>query len=405
MRKAKKRSSDEFEIDNAGTLVAKRSIPSGGSKDKGKDEKTSSRKHRSLVVGVPPTVVSPRDKGKERRRDTIGLSPGATPKASAAGRTDKHVRQISASSSSSSHADALSASRRVHTTDFSHLPPSPSSSSIQQFLQHATSAANSAVTALRPSSRDASSHSANVAHSLLRGTQEGWSGMDDEATAEALRKLDGLSGKGARTRASVGSLSRSTSLSRPGTPAKVGTGPQWEGIEGGKTSRRGSAHTKESVSGKKDKDTKEVPPIGLGFPNLLQEPELVGSAIASSDDQQPTPSAAMIEKIQKKTGTTSARSSFTPKRGSASSTNYTSTPTTISSRDSAQLSSATSVTSVSTPSGRYSTGKNRRNSASSDISNAAYSSDVTSLQDRTVSFSGAGDIPEDESVPPVPPLN
>src|SRR6202034_3425695 len=131
----------------------------------------------------------------------------------------------------------------VHTTDFSHLPPSPSSSSIQQFLQH-TISANSAAAPLHQSSRDASGHSANVAHSLLRGTQEGWSGMDDETTAEALRKLDGLSGKGARARASVGSLSRSTSLSRPGTPAKAGTGPQWEGIEGGKSSRRGSAHTR-----------------------------------------------------------------------------------------------------------------------------------------------------------------
>lgn len=392
IRKAKKRSSDEFEIDNVGALVSKRS--SGSSKDKGKD---AARKHRSMGIGITSNVVLLREKGKERRRESTGLSPGTTPKGSTAGRTDKHARQTSASSSSSSHADPLAGPRRVHTTDFSHLPPSPSSSSIQQFLQ-LTPSANSAVT---PSTRDTSGFSANVAHSLLRGTQEGWPGMDDEATVEALRKLDGLTGKGARARASVGSLSRSTSLSRPGTPAKAGAGPQWEGIDVGKSSRRGSTHTRESVSGKKDKEAKDVPSIGLGFSNLLQETELLGSAITSSDDQQPV--ATITDRILKKTGTSSARSSFTPKRGSASSTNYTSTPATTSSRDSAQLSSTTSATSVSTPSGRYSTGKARRNSAGSDTSNAANSSDANSSRDRAAPLS-AGDIPEDQSVPPVPPL-
>jgi dual specificity tyrosine-phosphorylation-regulated kinase 2/3/4 len=109
---------------------------------------------------------------------------------------------------------------------------------------------------------------------------------------------------------------------------------------------------RESVSGKKDKDAEDVQLIGLDLLSLLQEPELVGSAITSSDGQQPA--AIITNRISKKTGTTSARSSFTPKRGSASSTNYT-TLTTTSSRDSAPLSSATSATSVSTPSGRYST--------------------------------------------------
>jgi dual specificity tyrosine-phosphorylation-regulated kinase 2/3/4 len=68
MRKAKKRSSDEFEIDNAGILVIKHDVSSGGPKDKGKDEKVSARKHRSLGVGVSSNVVSSREKGKERRR-------------------------------------------------------------------------------------------------------------------------------------------------------------------------------------------------------------------------------------------------------------------------------------------------------------------------------------------------
>lgn len=400
-RKAKKRTSDEFEFDNAGTLITKqRPGSSGGLKDKAREDKTSSRKHRSLGGGVPSSAATPRDKAKERRRDSIGLSPGATPKASIVNRIDKHARQTSASSSSSGPIDTLSPSRRVHTTDFSHLPPSPSSSSIQQFLHHAINATPSG-TPLRPSSRDASSHApANVAHSLLRNAQEGWTGMDDEATVEALRKLDGLSGKGSRARASVGGLSRSGSLSRSGTPAKPGSAVQWEGIDPAKGGRRGSTNVREIV-GVKNRD---APNSGFVVTDLLQESEYIGNVITSSDDQQPPPPfPSAVDRTPKKSGTTSARSSFTPKRGSASSTNYTSTPTTTSSRDSAQLSSATSATSVSTPSGRYSTGKNRRNSAGSDISNA-YSSDAMSLRDRGVSSSVTGDIPEDETVPPVPPL-
>jgi len=174
-----------------------------------------------------------------------------------------------------------------HTTDFSHLPPSPSSSSIQQFLQHATSAANSAVTALRPSSE---MHPAfrKRAHSLLRGTQEGWSGMDDEATAEALRKLDGLSGKGARTRASVGVSVGPPSLSRPGTPAKVGKGPQWKGSRVARQSRR-ECHTKESVSGRKIKIPKKFHLLVLGSRTSCRNLNLLAVAIAAVTTNNPHP--------------------------------------------------------------------------------------------------------------------
>ena len=395
LRKANKRTSEEFETDNAGTLVSK---SSGNQKEA--DGKASTRKHRSLGGGsASSSTTTPRERGKERRRDTIGLSTSVTPKVGTTGRLDRHIRQTSASSSSSSHAEALMVPRRVHTTDFSHLPPSPSSSSIQHFLHHA--AGNTA--AGRPSSRDALHSSPNVVHSLLRGTQEGWSGLDDEATEEVLRKLDGISGKSARARASVGSFSRSTSMSRPssisrpGTPARAGSTVQWEGIEGNKSSRRG----RESIANKKDKDLEEVPavPVSVGplTGDLLQEREPFGTAITSSDDQLSF-SHSSADRTPKKPGPTSARSSFTTKRSSASSTNYTSTPTTTSSRDSTQLSSTTSATSASAPSGRQSSGKNRRNSAGSDISNA-YSSDATSLRDRAT-----GEIPEDETVPPVPPL-
>lgn len=405
VRKAKKRTSDEFEMDQSGLLVAKRSSSSSNSlsKERGRDEKPSARKHRSLGLGTPSSTGT-REKGKERRRETIGLtiSSSLKPAAQVKATPERHTRQTSASSSSSNHADN-NHSRRVHTTDFSHLPPSPSSSSIQQFLRH-TSSAHTPPPASSSREHLQSHPSPNVAHSLLRGTQEGWSGLDDEATAEALRKLDGLSGKSARARASVGSFGRPGS-SRPGTPPSKG-GNQWEGVgvESGKVSRRASGNARDST-GSKDKDLAHRQLVGLGLSSgdgLLESADLVGSALGSSDEQQQSGSNAP-EKTPKKSGTSSARSSFTPKRGSASSTTYTGTPTT-SSRDSASVS--TSATSVSAASGRHSIGKTglaRRNSAGSDIS-SVHSNDATSLKDRVASLAVNGDVPDEALVPPVPPL-
>ncbi|KAK0445384.1 hypothetical protein EV421DRAFT_1890266 [Armillaria borealis] len=374
VRRAKKRSSDEFELDQTGSLVSKHIGASGSSRTK---------EEKPLNSG---SISSSTRESKTRKRESIGLSTGSSVKSTPPAK-EKHTRQASASSSSSSHTDVHP--RRVHTTDFSHLPPSPSSSSIQQFLRQASS--NGPHTPPLNPTREPHHNSANVAHSLLRGTQEGWSGMDDEATAEALRKLDGLSGRSARTRASVGSLGRPVSLSRPGsrpgTPAK--TGNQWEGVGEGKLNR--------TASTAKERDLAQRQLLGLHPPeDSLLDVEPIGSAI-SSDEQQP-PYPHLVEKTPKKNGTGSARSSFTPKRGSASSTTYGSTPTT-SSRDSAQMSVATSATSVSTASLR----KARRNSAGSDIS-SVHSSDATSLKDRVASLAVNGDTQDDADVPPVPPL-
>ncbi|KAJ7734930.1 hypothetical protein DFH07DRAFT_987792 [Mycena maculata] len=385
-RRAKKRTSDEFELDQSGTLISKRI---GSSKDKAtKDDKAAVRKHRSLNVGSP-------GKAKERRRESTGLAHSSSLKIvpSPAKALERHSRQASTSSSSSNHADNT---RRVHGTDFSHLPPSPSSSSILSFLKHPGPGVSQTPPLVTSTSRELSqSHPSpgpNVAHSLLRGTQEGWSGMDDEATAEALRKLDGLSGKSARARASVASFTRSTG-SRPGTPAKSGT--QWEGIGPMELGRRASGTSRDSTI------SKERTPVGLGLASegAVDSSDLVGSAI-SSDEQPFSPSTAS-EKAPKK-GTASARSSFTPKRGSTSSTTYASTPTT-SSRDSASMSVTTTATSISAASSRHSLGKARRNSAGSDAS-SVHSSDATSLKDRVASLATNGDAQEEAVVPPVPPL-
>jgi dual specificity tyrosine-phosphorylation-regulated kinase 2/3/4 len=386
--KTRKRTSDEFERDQMGSLVEKHQrTPSGSILDGNKEERASStRKHRSLGVGLPS-----RDRPRERRKDSVSTSGSAT--------KDRHSRQTSASSSSSSHGEQLH-SRRVHTTDFSHLPPSPSTTSIQLFLRHTGS--NSAIGASAPltSQKETQSpHTPNVAHSLLRGTQEGWSELDDQATVEALRKLDGLSGRsGTRVRSSVGSF-RMVSSSRPGTPSK--SSQQWEGVgsDSGKTSRRSSMHIRDSTSLTKDKDqTPSASRQVTGFVDSIDISEQAASAFGSSDEAQLSSPAQ--EKPPTKKSSASMRLSYTTKRGSASSTTYTSTPTT-SSRDSGSMSAGTSLTSISAQSGRHSS-KARRNSVGSD---ASQSGEVTALKDRAallVTASEQLDVGQD--VPPVPPL-
>lgn len=463
IQRPRKRTSEEFEMDSSGALVSKH-LPSSSPQGKEKD-KAGVRRHRSLGVGIPSasalvSTAATREKTKDRRRDTLSVNV-------------RHARQTSASSSSSSHGESLH-SRRVHSTahvhgsDFSHLPPSPSSSSIQQYLRKDSGNNSTATSPLHGTPRDALGAGAaqgqtqgqvlatHVAHSLLRGTQEGWSDLDDHATMEALRKLDGLSGRSARARSSVGlgGHSRVGSVSRPGTPAKTG---QWEGGAVESLERRGSKRTsthsaivsgreRERATGAGAKSTGASASasagasggagvglglgLGLGLGTGLGEvsvsvsgelndahPHPHGQAQGHSSEEASTHhrGSPALDKPLKKSGSITRSALTSPKRGSASSGTYTSTPTT-SSRDSATLSIGTSATSVSaasaslsTPgsaSGRHSAGvvisaKARRNSAGSDLSS---SGDAASARDRMAALSVSGDAPEDNFVPPVPPL-
>jgi len=379
-RSARKRTSDEFEFDQTGTLISKYvSSSSSSAKDKSKEEiLATTRRHRSLNSGS----ASSRDgKTRERQRESIGLSLNTILNASTYIRSpDRHTRQTSTGSTSSSLEPGHS--RRPQPADFSHLPPSPSSNSIQHLLRSPNTAsapqsANSQVS--HPSSKDnLHAHaSPNVAHSLVSGTQAGWSSLNDEAAADVLRKLDGLSGKGARARASVASFGRPSSSSRPATPSKPGN--QWD------VSASDSAKSKH---GNKD-NGKDVTRGGGGHIPVDN------SAIATSSDDQLVHIVAQEKTPKKSTG---IKLSFTPKRGSTSSTTYTSTP---SSRDSASMSATTSVTSMSAASGRHSSNKARRNSAGSDVS-SVHSSEA--LRDRVASIALNGDGTDDGDVPPVPPL-
>lgn len=316
---------------------------------------TAVRKHRSLGVGPPPG-----QKAKDRKRD-----PNLTPSKESGVKSDRHSRHSSIGSSSSHDH-----SRRIHTTDFSHLPPSPSTSSIHHLLKGTANAMHS------PSS---------VAQSLLRGTQEGWSGMDDEATIDALRKLDGLSSKSAHasSRVSTGGASRANSLSRPGTPAKQITS-QWEGVDGKHTSRRISTRVESGSEGKRDSGSSGRNRIGE-YPTEGGDPHVTSMTIDDTNGLVPS------ERVVRKT---SARLSYNTKRTSTSSASHTSP--TASSRDSVSLSASTSVTSVSIASGRFPGGKPKRNST--DVHSAG-----ESTSDKERAGSGQDSLLE-PNVPPVPPL-
>jgi dual specificity tyrosine-phosphorylation-regulated kinase 2/3/4 len=352
----------------------------------------TTRKHRSLNA----SISSAKDiKGKDRRRDSATLTITSSVKiSSAGGKTLERDAKLSFAGPTSSNVSDSHHPRRGHAADYSHLPPSPSSSSIQHFLRHSGGTAPSQPSLPPSSSKDnPQSHPPpSVAHSLLRGTQEGWSALDDEA----LRKLDGLTGKGARARASVGSFGRPSSSSRPGTPASK-SGSQWEGLstsDSGKSKRAsGSAKDNASIKDKIEHGRTVVAPATSDSQGS-EEPS--GWTAAPSSDEQHSHSL-VPDTTPKKSNSTGARLSFTPKRGSTSSTTYTSTP---SSRDSAFMSATTSVTSMSAASGRHSSSKARRNSTSSDIS-SVHSFD---MKDRVAFLAVNGDPVEDGDVPPVPPL-
>ncbi|EJD02073.1 uncharacterized protein FOMMEDRAFT_29176 [Fomitiporia mediterranea MF3/22] len=396
-RKAKKRSSDEFALDQSGFLVKPSSSNGTSSHREGGDKPASqlTRKHQSLV-GPSSSGVPAREK---RRGGSVRVSMVSTTKSNLIqSKNGKHSRQQSVGSISSNHGDPLR--RRLSTSDSNSIPPSPSSSSQTKRVSGPSNRISSEKLSVL---KDRDSHvPSNVAHSLLRGTQEGWSGLDDDATAEALRKLDGISGKGPRSRGSVGVTSRMSNNSRPGTPG-TSRGHRSEGTEGSdKLHRMNSTGTNsgrakerlrpesnvilEKEGSIRGSDGEHHKPSTGGSPGVKSADDLGGSGPAQeSDSKKPV---------------ASARLSFTPKRSSASSTTYTATPT--SSRESANYSTATSATSASVNSQRFSLIKARRNSAGSDVS-SVYSADASSHKDRAASLA-TGDLIDGVNVPPVPPL-
>ncbi|KAG8830934.1 hypothetical protein FRC17_004043 [Serendipita sp. 399] len=235
---------------------------------------TRVRRHRSLGVApsIPP-VSQQRERGKERRRQDVSgsvTSPvraSSTPKESTP--KEKHVRRSSASAATSPAAPQPEASHSRRTHDFSHLPPSPSSTALQHILKNTSVNHSSAPVPSSPPTHASVGSTSSVAHSLLRGTQEGWSVMDDSATAEALRKLDGISGRSLKARSSVISVA-SKSSSRPGTPGSKSGHQQWEGVESAPLTKRRSMNMKEAISSNSSGQT-TVAPTPAGSSSHVQE--------------------------------------------------------------------------------------------------------------------------------------
>jgi dual specificity tyrosine-phosphorylation-regulated kinase 2/3/4 len=364
-----------------------------------KDE-THVRRHRSL--GVSPPALPPvsqqrdldRDRTRERRRQD-GPNGIMTPTRSNStskdhGHRERHARRSSASSASASNGQIVELNHSRRTHDFSHLPPSPSSTALQHILKNTTVNHGGTPSPL-PAQGSVGSSSA-VAHSLLRGTQEGWSGLDDSATAEALRKLDGISGRSLRARSSVISVA-SKSSSRPGTPGSKTGHQQWEGMEPAPLTKRRSSGTL---------NLRDAVPLNpSGQTTVAPTPPLVpphASDRTHGDNDMMT--------IKSSTTPVGVRTNGASplKRSSESSTNThfttTDTPTSVS-RDSTSMSTSASVSSVQTSSRRHSLTSNGRVKRSNSI--GSDTSSIHSEKDRAASLA-AGVETEPAMIPPVPPL-
>lgn len=352
---------------------------------------THVRRHRSLGVApaIPPISQQRERNTKDRRRqDTNSMiaSSRSTSTTKDLSSRERHARRSSASAATpSSPTQSIdSAPRRNH--DFSHLPPSPSSSHLQHILK-STSINHTTTPSPHPVHTSAGSTS-SVAHSLLRGTQEGWSGLDDSATAEALRKLDGISGKGLRARSSVISVA-SKSSSRPGTPGSKSGHQQWEGIEAAPPKHRGSsgANLRDPVSSNSSVQTAATPASTTHAHH--NESGDIDMTIIKSSATPVAPRSAGVSPVKRSSGG-STHTHFTS----------TGTPTSVS-RDSTSVSTSTSVTSTHVSSHRHSltsSGKLKRsNSTGSDTSS------IHSERDRAAVLAGVGDA-EPAGIPPVPPL-
>lgn len=197
---------------------------------------------RSSSKYTPPNSAHSNESGNFGQRSTTRDARKTPPVRDAIPRATKH-------SPSSSH-DIL---KHFAPRDFSHLPPSPSSASINQFLKNSSSANNfssltspgvktppaSASGGYFPSSpsgppplpaqtpqksgmQRSDSQRSQKMKSLAggRAQKEGWE--IDAETAEAMRKLDGLGGTPGRTKSGTSGKSKlSGGPSRPGSPPTI----------------------------------------------------------------------------------------------------------------------------------------------------------------------------------------
>ena len=266
--------------------------------------------------------------------------------------------------------------------DFSHLPPSPSSASINQFLRNSGSIHNFAspggttgqTSYFMPSSSSKTSLQRSDS-GRVRASKSGWEGQEPGLDAsEALRKLDGLSNtpNKSRTPKAKQSTGAQSASSRPGTPPPSKSRPPQ--TEKKLPSKPSSASLRAEAG-----DSPLQAWIDLAGDDIPDVPAI------------PAPASNRRRSLKgfltgESTTTEVPALAPTEKRESTSSTSFVGTPT---SRDSTSL--PTSSTPPTSTSGiRFDKG-GRRTSGGSEAS--AHSE---------VSADGADKV--ERSVPPVPPL-
>lgn len=169
----------------------------------------------SRLAAADPNAVPPEPPVRTSSKQTPPNSAGST---NAYGRkesrkTPPQTTPKSKQSPNTAHHDIF---KHFAPKDFSHLPPSPSSASINQFLRGSGSMNNFSQIGSPPPSTSQISQSTSS-----RSVQRSNSGKAvDVDTEEALRKLDGLSSTpGKKTPRTKPSTSATSISSRPGTPA------------------------------------------------------------------------------------------------------------------------------------------------------------------------------------------
>lgn len=234
----------------------------------------------NAVPPEPPVRTSskqtpPNSADVNARRDNRRTPPQSTPKSKASPNTTHH--------------DIL---KHFAPKDFSHLPPSPSSASINQFLRGSGSMNNFASIGSPPPSTSQITQSSS-SRSVHRSNSEK---AVDPDTDEALRKLDGLSSTpGKRTPRAKPSTSATSISSRPGTPAGKGK----LGATSTEKSKPSSVHDSPLSNWV---DLAEEVPVVPGRGRLAKPPEIVAKRESSSSTSfigtptsrdsvsQPTPS-------------------------------------------------------------------------------------------------------------------
>lgn len=289
-------------------------------------------------------------------------------------------------SPSSTHHEIM---RHLVPRDFSHLPPSPSSASITQFLKASgsindlsgTSSPGSTVPPQNavPFPLPPSGSRQNLLRTESQRTRHGSvpreKDMDPE-TAEALRKLDGLGNTPVKSRNTKpkSSAGPAAGSSRPSTPPSV------------KKHKSLAAAERPSMSEDRRKSSGSMKSLGASGPESpLQNWVDIMPEVPSLPPPPPSQSNAPAGGKQSRAPPVEPPAMDKP--ASSSSTSHIGTPT---SRDSAP----TSATTPSSWPGRQPDGGPRRASASSEAS----SSD--GAQHLNGSYEKVGEV----SVPPVPPL-